>query len=1145
MALVGPAAVRDAPPEAARPPRAGLVLRLRLLGGLALAVDGAPRPVPRARGPRVLLAWLALHPGVHARAAVAAELWPGVLDASARNSLRTALSALRAHLGPVAAGCVLAARETIGLAQDGRVAVDVIELEEHRRRDEHDLAIELCTGDLLVGLEDEWVLQARQQHRDHVLDSLGALARAAERRSDTEAAIKWTRRRVELDPLSEEALRELMRLLATAGRRAEALSMYARLRERLRRELAIAPSPPTRRLADELRHQRAPGRDIGQPLALPARLRARQRSGFVGRASELERLTVSWQRACAGERGVVLLVGEPGIGKSRLCAELAARLDDANVLYGACVEEGGAPYHGFAEALRPLLSALPAPAVERVAALVGDARPDPAEDPQAARYRLFAAVADVLGSACASHPTLLVLEDLHWADAAMLLMLEHVVRATAGKRLLVLGTHRPEGPPRLAATLAELHREEPCELIQLAGLAGADVRRIATTWLGTTPPPALVATVRDRTDGNPFFVEELLRHLSDTGREDPERAGVPETLRAVIAQRVARLSDDCGRALACAAVLGREFDHPTLRAMSAMDDDALDAALEEALANQLILDGDGAYAFKHALVRDAVYERHSPPRLRRLHLRAAEAIEALPQHERRVAEVASHLRLARDVADPLKAIVHSVAAGRSAARMLAWEEAAMHWRGGLELMEARGADPRAEARLRGHLGDLMYVTGFDLQRGIRYLEEALALYERAGDERGCAEVRWRLGRSYATFWGRTMDIPRALEHLEAAARLLQQRAPAGDARDEARHARVLIALAAVAVWQVRPAHAVDQSARALRIAERLGDEALWANAAAVHGTGLAHAGRLADGVELLDRAWRIADRLNLGWIAFLITYLHTAHCFWLLDPASMHALWARELDTSRQRHAPVPRRWLLGVRAQGYVIEGRLSEARGLVPDASIEGLPHLEAMLELHGGDAARALELWIAVRDGSRASGDRVTEAAAQLGLGATHRLAGDPQRAAPPLRRGLEAVAGRHVGFEVLIRAELAMVARPAEAQVHVERCDEILAAGEDWRGVTGVVALARATAAAASGRPDPAAAGFERAMEVFRDHGVPFAEAEALRAWGSALADAGHPAAMDRLDRAIELYERHGAAAFRREAVLAARARAVAV
>ena len=232
------------------------MVRVRVLGQFALELDGSAVEPPRGRRARSLLAWLLLHPGVHPRSRLAARFWPDVLDASARASLRVALSEVRAALGP-AASCLTGDRNNAGIAAD-LVWVDALAFEELRQRGELDEALNLCRGELLPDLDDDWVLVARDEHAAALVDALAGSASQREAGGDLAAAISLTRRMVAIDPLAEAATRDLMRRLAAAGERGAAIEAYRRLAERLQSQLRIAPAAATRALADELRIPKPP-----------------------------------------------------------------------------------------------------------------------------------------------------------------------------------------------------------------------------------------------------------------------------------------------------------------------------------------------------------------------------------------------------------------------------------------------------------------------------------------------------------------------------------------------------------------------------------------------------------------------------------------------------------------------------------------------------------------------------------------------------------------------------------------------------------------------------------------------------------------------------------------------------------------------
>lgn len=559
------------------------MLRVRLVGEVEVEVDGESRPLPAGR-PLSLLSWLALNPGVHPRMAVASRFWPDVLDESARASLRSALWTLRRSLGDEA---LVATRDRVGLASDAWV--DVLEADRLRNEDRWDDALALCEGALLPGVEDEWVLEARDAHRERRVSLLEGLAAAAERAGESRRAIELTRRQAALDPLSEEIHRTLMRRLDAVGDRGAALAEYAELRSRLLARVRVGPSAATQALADSLRA----GRATLAPVPFPSRLLRTDRSSFVGRGPELERLATAWRRveSGGGTAQVVLLAGEAGIGKSRLAARFAAEAGaaGATVLYGACEEQALVPYEPFAEA-------------------VGEATADREE------------IESRLAAAAAAGPVVLVLDDLHLADRNTLALLARVARGSAGERLLVLGAYRDAdaiGTPLLGA-IAELRRHCDVERVPVEGLS---VDEVAMLLEGVADP----RRIHERTDGNPFFVRELARHLA----ERRDAAGdVPESVSDVVLARAARLSRRSADVLAAAAILGVSFEVSVLELL--LGERELLNALDEASAAGLLDDAaSGRYRFAHALTRDAVYGSIGLVRRAELHRRAAAALEGV------------------------------------------------------------------------------------------------------------------------------------------------------------------------------------------------------------------------------------------------------------------------------------------------------------------------------------------------------------------------------------------------------------------------------------------------------------------------------------------------------------------------------------
>ena len=266
------------------------MLRVRLFGAFALESEGVALPMPERRRACSLLGWLALHPGMHPRSEVAGRFWPDVLDSSARKSLRTELVAVRRALGAAGDGVLVATRDTVGLVGDG-VFVDAREFERLVREGRLEEAVDLCDGELLPGLDAEWVYEAREAHRRRFGDVLARLASDAEAAGALKDAIRISRRGVELDPLREDAHREHIRRLIAAGEVAAARLAFDDLARRLRTELHVPPSRETRRLLEAIHaHAGDPASAATEPLPpLPAGLGA-ARAQPVRRPRGLARL---------------------------------------------------------------------------------------------------------------------------------------------------------------------------------------------------------------------------------------------------------------------------------------------------------------------------------------------------------------------------------------------------------------------------------------------------------------------------------------------------------------------------------------------------------------------------------------------------------------------------------------------------------------------------------------------------------------------------------------------------------------------------------------------------------------------------------------------------------------------------------------
>lgn len=436
------------------------------------------------------------------------------------------------------------------------------------------------------------------------------------------------------------------------------------------------------------------------PPPLPAELVSRRRGPFVGRAAELAVFEQAWQRVEDGDRQVVFVGGEPGAGKSRLVAEVAGTLagHDVAVLVGNSTAEAGLPYEPFAELLDRLLTTGSAgqlteplqdagPQLCRLSPNVIRHQPGvgPTDDPGGLRRLLFDALTDFLRRLSSQRPLALVLEDLHWAQAPTLAMLEHVLTGCADARILVIATFRTTEPNRseeLLSRLAEMHRFDGVRRLDLSGL---DTEAIAEFVSRTEPLPApaartAAAMLHDRTGGNPFFLTELCKDLQSRGGINTVSSyrTIPSPIGDAIGRRLAGLGSGVQRIVEQAAILGETFDLPALIASSEADLATTLAAVDSAEGVGLIRavqGSDGEFAFVHALTREAVVDKMTASRLRIMHARAAEALAGRADPSV-VPRLANHYLLAHVLGYHEQALHHARDAARIAEHSLAYEDAA-------------------------------------------------------------------------------------------------------------------------------------------------------------------------------------------------------------------------------------------------------------------------------------------------------------------------------------------------------------------------------------------------------------------------------------------------------------------------------------
>jgi DNA-binding SARP family transcriptional activator len=822
------------------------VSRLYLLGSPRIERDGALVEVD-TRKALALLAYLAATEERHMRDALAALLWPEYDQSRARAALRRTLSVLRKAIGEENLAIT---REAVGLQAGGRLWIDLVEFRRQvaeSRTHAHTpndvcatclpllaKAAELYRDDFLAGFTlrdssdfDEWQYFQSETLRRELAGILEKLVRGYANQGEFEAAIACSRRWLALDQLREEAHRALMQTLAWDGQREAALRQYRECVRILGQELGVAPLEETTQLYQLIKENRL-SRPATATLHLPAPARAKSEGGeaepapatpdrpkgqplypLVGRNQEWAELEQAYERV--GQDGYfVALVGEAGIGKSRLAEEFLAaqRAKGARVLTARCYEgEADLAYGPFVEAMRAALATAEAASaladvppywlseaarlLPEVATLYPELPPAPRLDGPGGQSRFFAGMAQVLVklSAAGSPPVpgVLFLDDLQWADAASLELLTYLARRLHGRPLFILATWRDDngaGGDRLRQLAFQVERAGSGRRLSLLRLDQEDVARLVHLARAALPE-GFSRRLHDETEGLPFFI---IAYLDSLGQETGEAWPMPSSMRDLLHARLAAVDETGWQLLQTAAVIGRSFAFETLRTASGRSDEetitALEALVRQGLTREISqVDrqretdpgaGQPQYDFSHEKLRALVYEETSLARRRLLHRRVADALVSQARRPPEVGgparlgvagQVAHHYRLAGQEA---QAADYFRQAGEQARSLFANREALAHLQAALAM-----GHPEA-AVLHEAIGDLHTLLG---EYG-----KALATYETAAALSTPEEV-FRLEHKIGRVYHRRGEWEAAERHFQAAQAALPEGADAsGQAR---------------------------------------------------------------------------------------------------------------------------------------------------------------------------------------------------------------------------------------------------------------------------------------------------------------------------------------------------------------------------
>jgi eukaryotic-like serine/threonine-protein kinase len=557
------------------------------------------------------------------------------------------------------------------------------------------------------------------------------------------------------------------------------------------------------------------------------------RGVFVGRERELDRLRKAFDEAFSGRGSMVMLVGEPGIGKTRAAQELEtyARMRGAQVLWGRAHESSGAPAYwpwvqvgdayNTARGLADLGPDTQGKGPELVRLFpwlrqgMNIGEPEQLADPEAAQFRFFDAYATFVRAMSNRTPLLIALDDLHWADKPSLLLLEYLARELTRLRVLIVCTYRDTDLSRthpLSEALAALNREAGFQRVVLRGLSRGEVAGYIRAVANVTPRPELLDRIFEETEGNPFFLSEVVNLLTQEGKltESISDIAVPDGVREALGRRLDRISEEANELLQVAAVVGREFAYDTLTLLGERDEDALLRLIEEAIEARVIeeMEQPGRYKFTHALMQETLLDELSTTRRVRIHGQVGEALERRwgARADERATRLALHFVEAAMVSPrhAAKAVHYAKLAAQQAEAQFAWDDAATHYEHCLTLIgDAADGLGEDEAALLVAMG-ICARNGGSPRPAWRSLMRAITLYRERDDGAGAARATLE-----------ALGIPAAIDRYVPLVRDALETLASGDPYLEARLLSFVVDYSGA--FQMTPQEAANAEQRLLQL----------------------------------------------------------------------------------------------------------------------------------------------------------------------------------------------------------------------------------------------------------------------------------------------------------------------------------------
>jgi tetratricopeptide (TPR) repeat protein len=863
----------------------------------------------------------------------------------------------------------------------------------------------------------------------------------------------------------------------------------------------------------------------------------------VGRERELADAAALWRKAVAGEGGVLLISGEPGIGKTRLVQEIATRAEvsGGRVLAGECFAEGGAPYTPVAQIIRAALTDglnlnLPDLVVADLITIAPDLRtrypdvpPNPPLDPAAEQQRLFESVVAFCNAVTDQAPLLLFLDDVHWADSGTLYLLRHLARRMSRRRSLIVAGYREVelgGSRPFHDVLLDLNRARLANRLKLSRLDRKQTHDLLAALFAEEITPEFLDGIYRETEGNPFFIEEVVRELVESGklyfqdgrwvRPSMEELEIPQSVRVAIQARVANLPEEAQKALQLAAILGREFDFETLAETSESDEDALIDALECARDAQLIEDlesrGGEWFSFVHALVPAALRENLSGLRRGRLHRRAASAIEKLRPEDYEA--LAYHYG---ETGDETRALVYIIQAADRALATYANHDAENHYRAALEIVEMTTPQAEEGAPLLYGLGEALFRQGRS-EEALHTWREAIALYQSLGDDDRVARL---YARSARAAWWNAGDAPRGL----ALAR--EGLAAVEGMPDTVGLAALIHETGRACHFNMLPDEAIPYCQRALEMAKRLNDVELQAEILATLGLAYAGARQFDASIAALTKAVKLAE--SAGLISSAGRAHHNlggrlVYSMGDLQAGRDHLLRGVEFD--QRAGTPTIQFYSLSITTLPFfflgdfvAVEKMLPRLRQLLetvadPESYQLWLRTVEALLLRYRGDLSRSVQILTACHEEARQQSNIPWRFYVAPTVAKTLLELGQWQEAQLVLTHFIEVYDWLPGGATARCLLSTVAVHQGRTADAHrllaeVQRFERQLTPFEEEN-----LRLAEARMATAEGRWPEAVTAFESAADIQDRIGKRWYRAQTLREWAEAHAARNEPSDLDR-------------------------------